>query len=166
MYYEAEIGDQKINWVVPHPRAYDRPVDVDFRIMSTFVEFYATLLGFVNFRLFTSGNLHYPPALTSSTSVNEDSSDLDDRLASLTIPLKATATEVDDAANVDEFPVSDDAALEQQKSEQADLKRLQTLFSGFKFFLQRETPQEQITNVNVSRGVSLCKKNLNPLKRV
>jgi hypothetical protein len=28
--------------------------DVDYRIMGTFVEFYCTLLGFVNFRLYTS----------------------------------------------------------------------------------------------------------------
>lgn len=35
--------------------------DVDFRIMGTFVEFYQTLLGFVNFRLYTSVGLVYPP---------------------------------------------------------------------------------------------------------
>ena len=35
--------------------------DVDFRIMGTFVEFYTTLLGFINFRLYTSIGLVYPP---------------------------------------------------------------------------------------------------------
>jgi len=35
--------------------------DVDFRIMGTFIEFYMTLLGFVNFRLYTSAGLKYPP---------------------------------------------------------------------------------------------------------
>lgn len=35
--------------------------DVDFRIMGTFVEFYTTLLGFVNFRLYNSIGLIYPP---------------------------------------------------------------------------------------------------------
>lgn len=29
--------------------------------MATFTEFYTTLLGFVNFRLYHSLNLHYPP---------------------------------------------------------------------------------------------------------
>lgn len=29
--------------------------------MATFTEFYTTLLGFVNFRLYQSLNLHYPP---------------------------------------------------------------------------------------------------------
>lgn len=37
------------------------PTDVDYRVMATFTEFYTTLLGFVNFRLYQSLNLHYPP---------------------------------------------------------------------------------------------------------
>merc|ERR1711939_1062818 len=39
---------------------------VDFRIMGTFVEFYQTLLGFVNFRLYTSIGLVYPPKFDKS----------------------------------------------------------------------------------------------------
>ena len=31
--------------------------------MSIFVEFYTTMLGFVNFRLYHNLNLQYPPAL-------------------------------------------------------------------------------------------------------
>jgi len=41
--------------------------DVDFRIMGTFVEFYTTLLGFVNFRLYTSIGLVYPPKFNSKS---------------------------------------------------------------------------------------------------
>lgn len=37
--------------------------DVDLRIMSTFADFYVTLLGFVNYRLYQSANLVYPPAV-------------------------------------------------------------------------------------------------------
>lgn len=39
------------------------PTDVDFRVMLTFLEFYQTLVGFVNFKLFNDVNLAYPPKL-------------------------------------------------------------------------------------------------------
>lgn len=42
-------------WPLQHP------TDVDYRVMATFTEFYTTLLGFVNFKLYHSLNLFYPP---------------------------------------------------------------------------------------------------------
>ncbi|KAH0559674.1 mRNA-binding ribosome synthesis protein nop7 [Trichoglossum hirsutum] len=61
IYYQATIQGQDILWLVPYKFAQKVTGDVDFRIMGTFVEFYATLLGFVNFRLYTSIGLVYPP---------------------------------------------------------------------------------------------------------
>ncbi|OVA06223.1 Pescadillo [Macleaya cordata] len=37
--------------------------DVDFKVMLTFLEFYETLLAFVNFRLYHSIHVEYPPIL-------------------------------------------------------------------------------------------------------
>ena len=37
------------------------PSDVDLRVMLTFLEVYAALLGFVNYQLYNSINLRYPP---------------------------------------------------------------------------------------------------------
>lgn len=48
-------------WLVPYRFVQRVSGEVDYRIMGTFVEFYATLLGFVNFRLYTSIGLVYPP---------------------------------------------------------------------------------------------------------
>ena len=48
-------------WLVPYQFVQRVTGDVDYRIMATFVEFYATLLGFVNFRLYTTIGLVYPP---------------------------------------------------------------------------------------------------------
>jgi pescadillo protein len=39
------------------------PVDVDVRVMLTFLELYQTLLGFVLFKLYTDAELVYPPPL-------------------------------------------------------------------------------------------------------
>lgn len=61
IYYQANIQGEDVLWLVPY-RFNQRVVgDVDFRIMGTFVEFYMTLLGFINFRLYTSVGLKYPP---------------------------------------------------------------------------------------------------------
>lgn len=47
--------------VLTLPMCLQHPTDVDYRVMATFTEFYTTLLGFVNFRLYHSLNLLYPP---------------------------------------------------------------------------------------------------------
>ena len=61
IYYQATIQGQDILWLVPYKFVQRVTGDVDFRIMATFVEFYTTLLGFVNYRLYTSIGLVYPP---------------------------------------------------------------------------------------------------------
>ena len=61
IYYQATIHGQDILWLVPYRFVQRVTDDVDFRIMGTFVEFYTTLLGFVNFKLYTSIGLVYPP---------------------------------------------------------------------------------------------------------
>ena len=57
---------------------FQMPSDVDFRVILTFVEFYATLVGFINFRLYHCLNLKYPPQvswphppITSSTHTHQ-----------------------------------------------------------------------------------------------
>ncbi|GAB1309993.1 mRNA-binding ribosome synthesis protein nop7 [Madurella fahalii] len=61
IYYQANIQGEDILWLVPYKFNQRIVGDVDFRIMGTFVEFYMTLLGFVNYRLYTSVGLKYPP---------------------------------------------------------------------------------------------------------
>ncbi|PPJ56130.1 hypothetical protein CBER1_02083 [Cercospora berteroae] len=61
IYYQATIQGQDILWLVPYRFVQKNSPDVDFRIMATFVEFYTTLLGFVNFRLYSTIGLVYPP---------------------------------------------------------------------------------------------------------
>ncbi|EXJ71176.1 uncharacterized protein A1O5_06170 [Cladophialophora psammophila CBS 110553] len=61
IYYQATIQGQDVMWLVPYKFVQRVTQDVDYRIMGTFVEFYCTLLGFVNYRLYTSIGLVYPP---------------------------------------------------------------------------------------------------------
>ncbi|CAI2167107.1 18330_t:CDS:2 [Funneliformis geosporum] len=66
IYYQAEVKGQIINWLAPYQFSQQVPDDVDFRVMFTFLEFYQTLLGFINFKLYSDVNLVYPPKLDTS----------------------------------------------------------------------------------------------------
>ncbi|KAF5382959.1 hypothetical protein D9757_006387 [Collybiopsis confluens] len=63
VYYQAEIMDQTVTWLVPYQFTQNIPIDVDVRVMLTFLELYQTLLGFVFFKLYTDAELVYPPPL-------------------------------------------------------------------------------------------------------
>ncbi|PHT76272.1 hypothetical protein T459_19794 [Capsicum annuum] len=64
IYYQAEIDGQKITWLTPHALQQVLPDDVDYNIMLTFLEFYeASNISFVNFKLYHSINVKYPPIL-------------------------------------------------------------------------------------------------------
>lgn len=67
IYYQATVQGQGILWLVPYKFVQRVTGDVDFRIMGTFVEFYTTLLGFVNYRLYTAIGLVYPPRFNAKS---------------------------------------------------------------------------------------------------
>lgn len=79
IYYQATIQGQDILWLEPYKFNQRVTGDVDFRIMGTFVEFYQTLLGFVNYRLYSSIGLVYPPKF------NKDADDQSAELGAFTI---------------------------------------------------------------------------------
>lgn len=63
IYYQAEIMGECITWVVGHERSVGHINEMDFSVMVDFVDFYTTVLSFVNFRLYKDLGLHYPPQL-------------------------------------------------------------------------------------------------------
>lgn len=162
IYYQAEIMGQTVTWITPHKFGHEPPTEVDFKIMSTFVEFYTTMMGFVNYKLYSTMNLFYPPKLElESHSVVDDLEKCaederrDERLAAMTQTLESVATEPEEEEiEIDEFPMDPDDPdrIEQAKIEQAKLKKLQQLFKGCKFFLNREVPRESLTFIIRSFG--------------
>lgn len=64
-YYQAEVMGQTLTWIVPHQFVIDRVSNVDLNVMKTFTEFYITLLGFINYRLYKSINAAYPPQVVA-----------------------------------------------------------------------------------------------------
>jgi pescadillo protein len=63
IYYQVVIKGVTITWIAPYEFSMDMPHDVDFKVMNTFLDFNMTLLGFVNYKLFTELGLIYPPVL-------------------------------------------------------------------------------------------------------
>lgn len=141
--------------------------------MATFTEFYTTLLGFVNFRLYQSLNLHYPPKIESQAQaemkVSEDTYALDsessmEKLAALSASLARVVVPAVEEAEADEFPTDGEvtAQEEDRRKELEAQEKHKKLFEGLKFFLNREVPREALAFIirsfggDVSWDKSLC----------
>ncbi|XP_057739279.1 pescadillo homolog [Arachis stenosperma] len=108
IYYQAEVEGQKITWLTPHSLQQVVSDDVDVITMLNFLQLYEPLLGFVNFRLYHSINLKYPPIL-------------DPRLEALAADLYALSRYAN--ANVNAVPsVVNSEASQVAESEQGDAK--------------------------------------------
>lgn len=153
IYYQVEIKGKTVTWLTNHQRGFQptSAADVDYRIMTNFVDFYTTMLGFVNFRLYHSLNLHYPPKLPGVSldeTANDDATkeEYNELVAALNASLVATLPAPEDEAKLDEFPSVEGAdQLEEAKKEAEAVKRLQQLFTGLKVFVSREVPRESVT---------------------
>uniref|UniRef100_A0A3B3TPE8 Pescadillo homolog n=1 Tax=Poecilia latipinna TaxID=48699 RepID=A0A3B3TPE8_9TELE len=149
IYYQAEVMGQLITWLVPYQFSHDHPTDVDYRVMATFTELYTTLLGFVNFRLYQSLNLVYPPKKLSALS------------SSLA---RVVSSEEEEEAKLDQFPDEEEdmEKMEAREKEQKQLETQKKIFEGLKFFINREVPRESLAFVircfggQVSWDKSVC----------
>ena len=63
IYYQAEVMGEKVTWLVGHERAVGDANAMDMTVMANFVDFYTAMLSFVNFRLYKTVGLYYPPKL-------------------------------------------------------------------------------------------------------
>ncbi|XP_062214883.1 pescadillo homolog isoform X2 [Phragmites australis] len=174
IYYQAEVQGQKITWLTPHALQQVLTDDVDFNVMLTFLEFYETLLGFANFKLYHSINVNYPPILDSrlealaaelyalcrymyagsgrvignseSGRLIEEKVDENSKASS-----KADESELRLAQLQHQLPTNEPGALmhlvEESTAVDADdneTKECKSLFKNLKFYLSREVPRESL----------------------
>uniref|UniRef100_A0A8C7CYE1 Pescadillo homolog n=1 Tax=Oncorhynchus kisutch TaxID=8019 RepID=A0A8C7CYE1_ONCKI len=175
IYYQAEVLGQLITWLVPYQFAHDHPTDVDYRVMATFTEMYTTLFGFINFRLYQTLNLVYPPKLNSKAESElkaeheedyaMDSESYMEKLSALSASLaRVVATAEEEENQLDQFPADgeDLENMEAREKEQKEQEAQNRLFEGLKFFLNREVPRESLAFIlrcfgaEVSWDKSLC----------
>ncbi|MBN3275069.1 PESC protein, partial [Polyodon spathula] len=175
IYYQADVLGQLITWLVPYQFAHNHPTDVDYRVMATFTEFYTTLLGFVNFRLYQTLNLAYPPKLDSKDEAelraeNDEEYAMDsesylEKLSALSASLaRVVSSSEEEEVELDQFPVEgeDVEQLEARQKEQLQSEAHKKIFEGLKFFLNREVPREPLAFIircfggQVSWDKSVC----------
>jgi pescadillo protein len=146
-YFQAEIQNQKITWIVPHKFNYNNQSDVDFKVMQTFLDFYQTLAKFVNYKLFHDLGLVYPPQINLDREING---------LGLSALINKKAVTAEEQQEIEEFK-KDAEEFAQSNGSHESLDGLsgqsaKLLFSGLKFFLGRETPQENLELVILSLG--------------
>lgn len=172
IYYQAEIEGQKITWLTPHAMQQVLTDDVDFNVMLTFLEFYEALLGFVNFKLYHSINVKYPPILDPRLEalaaelyalcryIAAGSGAPSGNSQAITSGTDQTHSEKNDAVSDEELRLAqlqhqlptnepgtlmhliEDATAVVEEDEETKLCK--RLFKNMKFFLSREVPRESL----------------------
>ncbi|XP_034231080.1 pescadillo homolog [Thrips palmi] len=153
-YFQAELKGETVTWIVPHQFSFnpDSAVEVDFKTMSFFVEFYCVLLGFVNYRLYHQLNLYYPPKLSQLSgdeiekTLADEGAYYGERIASLNVELTHSSGNAnEEEQELDQFTLSEDPdKMDQIQKEIEHRKKLKTLFEGVKIFVNREVPREPV----------------------
>uniref|UniRef100_A0A3B4UIK2 Pescadillo homolog n=1 Tax=Seriola dumerili TaxID=41447 RepID=A0A3B4UIK2_SERDU len=164
IYYQAEVMGQLITWLVPYQFSHDHPTDVDYRVMATFTELYTTLLGFVNFRLYHSLNLLYPPKVFWTLKMSQGLFSIY-KLSALSASLsRVVSSAEEEEAELDQFPIEgeDIEKMEAREKEHTQQEAQKKLFEGLKFYLNREVPRESLAFIircfggEVSWDKSVC----------
>jgi len=145
-YFQAEIAGQPVTWLAPHQFAQALPEEVDFRVMTSFLEFYRAMVKFCNFKLYADIGVGYPPkrhAKKEKDGAEVGSLMLEMREAGKAREADAAKDEKDDAevaaGLVEDFGEQSAEALEMQR-QQAAATRMKTTFRGLKVFISREVP--------------------------
>lgn len=178
IYFQATIRRKDVTWLVPYPFTQHVPHDVDFRIMSTFLELYTTLLSFVNFKLWSDLGESYPPNLdlaktsSATASTSASSSTLSKKAVRKAVraveheaqPVTEETQDDDDEKAVDAATAAEDASadfavdgskpgidtLPLPSSESSEETR--TLFRNCTVYLDRSTPLSLLSFILRSYG--------------
>ncbi|VDN04935.1 unnamed protein product [Thelazia callipaeda] len=143
IYYEAEVIGERVTWIVGHDRGVGHVNEVDFSVLSTFAEFYISMLEFVNYRLYHSVGLFYPPKLAFKSEklklcYCDDGDEIEEeRIYSLAYPLsKSENHEEQIDVNID------DPFVNELNEKLRDNEKKKQLFINCRFWLNREVPKD------------------------
>ena len=171
-YFQAEVHGEAVTWITPHDFVIPNMAEVDVRVMKSFTEFYVHLLGFVNYRLYTLNSLVYPPKVMIGKTNPDDASLMETKSGDLfkdyvealnrsLVKIEVEPIETETQPDNFEEPAQAKDDLEGDETEEvkgavgltySQTLKLQNLFEGMVFFLNREVPREKLTFVIRSFG--------------
>ncbi|VDP14173.1 unnamed protein product [Onchocerca flexuosa] len=148
IYYEAEVMGERVTWIVGHDRGVGHVSEVDFSVMATFAEFYVTMLEFVNFRLYQSIGLFYPPKLAFKSDKSENNDETEEgRIYSMAYPLSRFE------CHEEEIDININDAVNNELNEKlCDVEKRKKLFVNCRFWLNREVPKDPLAIIIRSCG--------------
>ncbi|MCH82000.1 pescadillo-like protein [Trifolium medium] len=137
VYYQAEVEGQTITWLTPHLQQQVVSDDVDIPTVLNFLQLYEPLLGFVNFNLYRSINLKYPPILDPQ--LEALAADIYALYADAFRPSGpiSEASKLAESEQVESKKKGADAENEKSEEDQ-DTRECKNLFKNLKFFLSSE----------------------------
>ena len=115
------------------------PIDVDYRVMSTFLDFYITLMKFVNYKLYLMDGYQYPPE-NESIEDNAENGAVSEYL-SYRIEKISRNSDIDDKYKIDE----------EFEHENLETEKF-LLFKGLHFYLSTEVPRESLEYTILAMG--------------
>ncbi|CAK81464.1 unnamed protein product (macronuclear) [Paramecium tetraurelia] len=130
IYYQAVVQGATITWIMPYPIQASLPLDVDYKIMMTFLEFYQVLMKFVNFKLLGQ---------------DIEITDFSEEVKKLKSVSQNNQIEIDEA-------FKEDPTIQQMDQQQQETKKYSELFKGLTFFLYPEVPKTSLEFVILSFG--------------
>lgn len=141
IYYQAEIMGVNITWVVPYQFTQKMPFEIDYNVMNTFLDFYKSLLKFVNYKLYTDVGLVYPPKRMDLQSKDGSKTNLKTIKEMQDVALnKLYGKEAQDKKDISEEFMNTPEYSQIIQREEA-LSKMRNLFSNKVFFLNREVPR-------------------------
>lgn len=144
LYYQAEVMGQTVTWLIPHERSQTMPDDVDYKVMLTFLEFYQTMLEFINFKLYHDLGLKYPPLGEGKIQnlANALPEIMDAMSGARTLAYPNAKPDGRDGEGASTAQANDP---EQEGNElDGDAKECANVFKGLVFFVGRENPLEAL----------------------
>jgi len=152
-YFQAEISGHLVTWLAPHQFAQNLPGEVDFRVMLTFLEFYRTLVKFVNFKLYSDLGMAYPPKRQQKQ--DEHSAEVAALVAEMKEAAQAQEPVSADVTSdvVADFGEQSAEVLEMQRQAVAT-NRMKIVFRGLRVYINREIPLRPVYFVLLCGGVT------------